>query len=154
MGMDVQFVGLTVAIPDDWEDRSTITFQLPPDPALVSPLAGSKNLARSPGNVVIQWSMAGSSADPAKEEVEGQLSRLPSILEGFRTIATGELDVSNGPLRFIEYTFQVGGEQLHQILCARKIGSRVVVVTGTALAPQFKALRARFVDVALSVRAV
>jgi hypothetical protein len=151
--VDVRFVGLTARIPDDWEDRSTITFQIPPDPAMAAPLAGEKVAARSPGNVVIQWGAAGSAPDPARQHIEGQLRALPAILAGFSTADRGDLGDPSDAIPFIEYIFEAGGQQLQQILAARRIGDRVVSITGTALSARFRAHRTRFIEIARSVRA-
>ena len=130
--MQHQFLGLSAAIPDNWQDRSTITFEIPPDPSM------------SPGNVVITWS----NGDDVEAYLHGQEKALPSMLERFSVVQRG----LTRDIDYIEFTFEAAGQTIRQIMLAKRIDARIVAVTGTALAVRFASLREQFVDVAASLK--
>lgn len=156
--MDISFLGLQAAIPDEWEDRSTLTFTVPAPQALTADLRlGKKPVPQSPGNVVISWAAVPEGVpNPALAHIEQQLSALPSILPSFSLVARGDLGKSGDPMPYLDVRFVAGqpqGQPVRQVLCARRVGKRVIAVTGTAIEAQFGALRERFIAVARSLRA-
>lgn len=137
-------------IPDDWQDRSTLTFAVPPDRSAKASLLPKGGDAVSPGNVVLNWVDAPRGDRPALAHLEAQLRALPGLFEGFTVLSRGDLGTEQEPLPFVEIRF-AAGQTIRQILCCKSAGHRVVLVTGTATESRFEMLRDRFVEIAKSV---
>jgi hypothetical protein len=139
--MRAVFMGLATELPDDWNDESTMTFTIPP-------VDTGQGHALSPGNVVINW------VDASGADASAYLVDLHRQLEGafddFEVLESGEL----GPgLPFLRFKFEAG-RNLQQMLAVRRVGSRIVIVTGTAVATLFDRYRDQFANIAKGLKTV
>ena len=110
--------GLVAELPEGWNDESTMTFTIPP-----VDVGGGDSL--SPGNVVINW------VDAGNAQPDAYLANLQEQLEG----AFDHFEVldSGGALtRPAVPALQVrAGRDLQQVLAVKRVGGRMVIVTGT-----------------------
>lgn len=132
-------MGLVTELPDGWHDESTMTFTIPPTDV-------GQGQALSPGNVVINW-VDGNDAAP-EEYLADLHKQFAEAFDNFEVLEEGEL----GPaIPFIRFQFDAGRD-LQQMLAVRRVGSRMVIVTGTALGELFERYRDQFADVARSLK--
>ncbi len=131
-------MGLSTEIPDNWNDESTMTFTIPP-------IDVGEGQSLSPGNVVINWVESHSEADDYLEDLHKQLEE---AFESFELLEQGELMPA---LPFIRFQFEAGRD-LQQMLAVRRVGSRMVIVTGTAMGEYFDRYREHFSAIAKGVR--
>ena len=132
-------MGLVSELPDGWHDESTMTFTIPP-------VDVGEGQVLSPGNVVINW-VDGTQAEP--EDYLADLHRqLEESFDNFETLEQGELAPR---IPFIRFQFEAGRD-LQQMLAVRRIGNRMVIVTGTAMGEYFDRYRDEFAGVALSLK--
>lgn len=131
-------MGLSTEIPDNWNDESTMTFTIPP-------IDVGEGQSLSPGNVVINWVESHSEADDYLEDLHKQLEE---AFESFELLEQGELMPA---LPFIRFQFEAGRD-LQQMLAVRRVGSRMVIVTGTAMGEYFDRYREHFAAIAKGMR--
>ena len=131
-------MGLLTDVPDTWNDESTMTFTIPP-------IDVGEGQSLSPGNVVINWVESASESDDYLDDLHKQLE---AAFENFELLEQGELAPS---LPFIRFQFEAGRD-LQQILAVRRIGSRMVIVTGTAMGEYFDRYREQFAEIAKGIR--
>jgi hypothetical protein len=137
--MRAAFMGLATELPDGWNDESTMTFTIPP-------IDVGQGQALSPGNVVINWVDA-SNAEPA-DYLADLHKQFAEAFDNFEVLEEGELAPS---VPFIRFQFDAG-QDLQQMLAVRRVGSRMVIVTGTAMGEYFERYREQFAGVALSLK--
>ncbi len=137
--MRAAFMGLVSELPDGWHDESTMTFTIPH-------IDVGEGQMLSPGNVVINW-VDGSHAEP-EDYLADLHHQLQESFDNFETLEEGELAPQ---IPFIRFQFEAGRD-LQQILAVRRIGNRMVIVTGTAMGEYFDRYREQFVGVARSLK--
>lgn len=132
-------MGLAADLPDGWNDESTMTFTIPP-------IDVGQGQALSPGNVVINW-VDGSNAEP-EDYLADLHKQFAAAFDNFEVLEEGELAPS---VPFMRFQFEAGRD-LQQMLAVRRVGSRMVIVTGTAMGEYFDRYRDQFAGIACSVK--
>ena len=145
--MLVRLPGCDAELPDNWADRSSFLFVMPADPAL-SQGPSIRQQAGSQANVGITFD-AGQAG--SREAVELRLRELSAVLPQFELVGRGMLEAGPTPTPYLEYRF-TRSVRLQQITIARSLGDRTAFVVGTSITSLFPEMRARFVEVAKSLR--
>jgi hypothetical protein len=145
--MHVEHSGLSFEAPEGWIDGSTITFTMPPS-SLAAPMAMKKTASRPAASVSVTWQEVDARVTP-EAYLEKHRAALAQGLEGFQLAEKSKADIDGAVL---EYRFETGGLKLLQMLVARRVGPRIVCVTGTALDVEYVRQRDRFLEVARSLR--
>lgn len=143
--MKIEFAGMSAEVPDGWTDESTITFAMPPHDSLSTPMSLNKQSSTPQGNVTISWEAAPKDED-AEAYLKGRLELLSRAMPGFEQRGQGDVD----GLPYVEYAMNASMALL-QIMFAKKVGDRMVCVTGTALEGAYAKARDHFADVAKSL---
>jgi hypothetical protein len=105
----------------------------------------AKTSTRTPATLAITWQDA--SALSPRGYLEQRAASFPRSLPGHQALGKGEIDDA----AFIEHRFDAGGTGLVQMVLVRRVGARMVVVTGTALESEYRKVRQHFVDAVQSL---
>lgn len=143
--MQLKFVDLVTEIPDDWIDDSSLTFSIPSPDDLSAPLANRP--AGGPcGNVTIKWDRDAGTAS-ARAYLDARLAELASSLERFTVDQRHEVDVGDGAMAIAECSLELEAP-IKQLFAARRVGTLMVVITGTTFAGVFARWRDTFIEIA------
>ena len=141
---EIDFNGLRFHVPTSWTNQSTLVFAMPASD-FPTPMALQKHKTHSMANVTVSWESANglTSEDFLKE----RMKNIPNIFPGFETI---EETFSPTDLSFVQYKVPADTPFV-QLVCAKKIGNRMVCITGTALEVMFGQVKDDFLATAKSL---
>ena len=141
---EIDFNGLRFSVPKEWTNQSTLVFAMPAS-NLAAPLALQKQENTSTANVTIAWEEA--KGLTPEDYLRDRMKTLPRIFPGFETLAE---DFTNQVLASVQYRVPADTPFI-QMVCAKKIGRRMVCVTGTALEASFSKVKEQFLETANSL---
>jgi hypothetical protein len=139
-----RFAGFVADVPDGWRDQSVISFACPSD-VVVDPRAMRPASNRPTATVAITWADRPARAT-ATTVLDEQLANGAALFAEYEVRARAV----DGELATADVSF-VQGERILQLVAVRIFGERVVVVTGSAFAATWDAMRPKLLDVARSV---
>jgi hypothetical protein len=127
---------LTVDLPDDWGDRTTLMFTAP----------------EGADRGVVSLNVQRVEADTAQGVLLRQLEELKQVDEGFKVLSQGELKCGLGAGAFTEVTLSLAGVPVRQILGVVVRDGLAFRITASAQAQHFDAVSARLWEILRSVR--
>ena len=136
--MKIEIGGMTADLPDGWQDRSSIIFEMPDDEELRDPRALQKQTGHTAANISLNWDDASDEISPDKV-LRAQLEQLPASLPGFSIVEQGRTE-EGWP--FAETRFDLG-MIVRQLLCVRPVGDKVVVLTAAASEPLYAGVKTK-----------
>ena len=127
---------LTVDLPDDWGDRTTLMFTAP----------------QGADHGVVSLAVHRVEADTAQGVLKRQLEELKQVDEGLKVLSQGELKCGLGTGAYTEVTLVLAGVPVRQILGIVLRGGLAFRVTASAQAQRFDAVAARLWEIVKSIR--
>ena len=140
----INYAGLTFTVPETWTNQSTLVFAMPPA-ELNAPFALNKQQSHSTANVTISREAA--QGLNAQDFLSARMKTIPSIFPGFEQM---DAALQHDSMPYVQYRVPADSPFI-QWVCAKKIGERMVCITGTALEPDFDRVKELFRDTAVSI---
>jgi hypothetical protein len=134
----LQFNEFSAEVPEGWRDESQIIFTMP----------STEGPAVSRANVVFTWEDMPQGTE--SEYLEEHMRRLAGMVP-FKVIEEGSIGKETDAMHFIEV--QLGYQRpMNQVLIVKRVGGKIVVVSGTALRDLYPQIRETFFEIARKLK--